>query len=132
MQPSSAVSPSESLARYLTHKNHYNLKDGHVRWQAFDPPPDLRLSVFRIDGFTAQQIWDNGQKNVAPHIHGMARITASEVTGINLNSVNLEIEAESPPPRHACIIGWPKEKSERKLFTIELAARAGLILRPQN
>ena len=130
------VNPSESLARYLTHHSHYNSLKNVVKPSAFQPPPDLHLSVFRIDGLAPKEVWKIGQANVinamSPHgksIHGFADIKASAVY-----ETNLDVDPDNSPPRHANIIGWPEgpeRKSNRKLLALELAARATLRLQSQ-
>lgn len=117
------VSPSESLARYLTHQNHYSSLNNAVKPAAFQPPPSLRLSVFRIDELTLEEVWEIGQVNVV-NIYGFADIKASAVY-----EKNLDTDPDNNPPRHADIVGWPQEKSERKLIAQELAAKATLRLR---
>jgi len=124
----SKVSPSESLARYLTHHNHYSTFNNVVKRYAFQPPPNLRLSVFRIDGLILEEVWKIGRVNMAPlpgkDICGFANIMASAVY-----KAHLDVEPDNNPPRHADIVGWPQEKSERMLIAQELAARATLRLR---
>lgn len=99
--------------------------------KAFEPPPDLRLSVFRIDGLTIEEVWENGQLNVVNkmseprNLHGIADIKASAI-----QDIHLDIDPDNNPPRHASIVGWPDEKSERMLIAQELATRAKLVLRP--
>lgn len=130
LQPASAVGPNESLARYLTSQRHYNLQTRSVRPSAFEPPSDLRLSVFRIDGLSIEQVWENGLVNVigamtqTRTLYGMGKIKASAV-----RDVHLDIDADDIPPRHACLIGWPEEKYRRMSIAQELAASARLILR---
>ena len=131
MKLPSKVSPSESLARYLTHKNHYSPLNNSVRPAAFQPPPNLRLSVFRIDGLMLKEVWEIGQVDVInamtppkKNLRGFADIKASAVY-----EKNLDVDPDNNPPRHADIVGWPQEKSERKLIAQELAARATLRLR---
>ena len=131
MKLPSEVGPSESLARYLTHKNHYSLLYNSVRSAAFEPPPNLRLSVFRIDGLILKEVWEIGQVDVInamtpprQNLRGFADIKASAVY-----EKNLDVDPDNNPPRHADIAGWPQEKSERMLIAQELAARATLRLR---
>lgn len=131
MKLPSEVSPSESLARYLTHKNHYSLLYNSVRPAAFQPPSNLRLSVFRIDGLTFEEVWGIGQVDVInampqpkKNLHGFADIKASAVC-----EKNLDVDPDDNPPRHADIVGWPQEKSECNLIAQELAASAILRLR---
>lgn len=124
---------SEPLARYLTQSSYYSANAQIVKPKAFEPPTNLRLSIFRVDGLTIDEIWENGQKNVIDkmpipaNLWGYAQIAASVVT-----DVNLSIVSDEPPPRHACIIGWPEgaeRKSERMLLAQLLAKKARLKLR---
>jgi len=130
LQLPSAVGPNESLARYLTHSNHYNLQTRSVRPTAFEPPSDLRLSVFRINGLDIEHVWKIGQVNVIgamsrPRtLYGIGKIKASAVS-----HVHLDIDPDNVPPRHACLVGWPEQKSRRMSIAQELAASASLILR---
>ena len=123
------VSQSESLARYLTHHKHYSSLNNSVKPAAFQPPPNLRLSVFRIDGLILEEVWEIGRVNVAPlpgkDVYGFANIMASAVY-----KTHLDVDPDNNPPRHADIVQWPQEKSERKSIAQELAAKATLRLRP--
>ena len=125
----SIVNPNESLARYLTHKNHFYHRDNAVRYLAFMPRTDLRLSVFRIDGLELDEVWEIGQReviDVSPQLktlYGRADIKASKV-----REFNLEIHPSNTPPRHADICGWP-EKAKHKSVAQQLAAEAKLILK---
>ena len=48
---------------------------------------------------------------------------------VTVQEVGLKIDADNDPPRHANIVGWPKEKSARKLMALESSERATLKLR---
>ena len=127
------VGSTESIARYLTHSNHYHRQDQTVSWRAFKPPQDLRLSVFRIDGLSTENIWEIGQVNVVErmtppgNLHGVGKIQASDV-----RELHLDIDPDNSPSRHACIVGWPEgdeEKHKRMSLAQELAAVTTLVLR---
>lgn len=127
------VSQEESLARYLTQKDHYSRQENAVKPKAFMPPPNRTLSVFRIAGLSKDAIWDIGQKeviNVSPEprtLHGMAEIKAISVQGTGLT-----IDPDNTPIRHANIVGWPEgpeNKARIKSIAQELAAEAKLVLR---
>jgi len=126
----STVNSNESLARYLTQSNHFSTATHSVKPKAFDPPPNLRLSVFRIDNLAIEDVWQIGQEhviNIMPqprNLYGYADIKADKA-----QDLNLDIDADNNPPRHASIVGWPEDKSERKLIAQELAANSKLILR---
>lgn len=126
----STVGPHEPLARYLTQSKHYRLQDHSVKPKAFEPPSDLRLSVFRIDGLTIEEVWETGLANVIArmseprNLYGIADIKASAS-----RDVGLDIDPDNTPQRHACVVGWPEDKSKQMLIQHELAAKAKLVLR---
>lgn len=136
MRLPSTLSGSGSLARYLTQSNHYNPRTYSVMPRAFEPPSDLRLSVFRINGLSDLEVWENGQVNVIDKmpqprpLYGFADIKVLEV-----QATSLTVDPDNTPPRHACIVGWPEgesNKSKRKLLAQELASKAKLRLRRDN
>jgi hypothetical protein len=123
------IDGQETIARYLTSKRWYSREKNVVKPQAFMPPPDLRLSVFRIDNLLEPEIWKIGFKKVIGNmnqprnLHGRADIQA-----LNILQINLQINPDNTPPRHANIVGWPELKEERKSIAQELAAKASLML----
>ncbi len=124
------VSSRETLTRYLLSKKLFSRVNNRVKRQAFMPPADLKLSVFRTDKLSELQIWKIGEKRVArkakppKNIHGRADIKAKKVV-----KTGLRIAPDNVPPRHANIVDWPDEKSERLEIALELAANASLELR---
>lgn len=124
------VSPEESLGRYLPEQSYFSPKSNTVKPRAFMPARDLRLSIFRIDGLTLEELWEIGQREVInampikKQLYGVADIKAREI-----QEVELEVECDNRPPRHANIIGWPTEKDKQKIIALELAAESNLILR---
>lgn len=124
------VAYDEPLARYLTSSNHFSREKNIVKPTAFMPPPDLRLSVFRINELDENSIWaiaiDNimRNKNSETSLYGRAEILSS-----NVLSCNLSIDPDNTPPRHANIVGWPKEKDQQKMKALELAKKATLRLK---
>jgi len=128
MQLASTVSPSESLARYLTSSKHYGTKMQVVKPAAFLPqPPNYCLSVFRVDGLTTEHVCQIGQQKVISKrpgrtLHGFANIVAQAFL-----DANLIIDPDNNPPRHASVVGWPKEKPQQMSIAQELAASAELV-----
>lgn len=121
------INGQEAIARYITSKRWYSREKNVVKPQAFMPPSDLRLSVFRIDNLSEPEIWKIGFKQVISkmnqprNLHGRADIQA-----LNILKNNLQIDPDNTPPRHASIIGWPELKEEQKSIAQELAAKASL------
>jgi hypothetical protein len=124
------VTPDEHLARCLTQSNHYHRVEWRVTERAFLPARDGTTSVFRVDGLTDPQIWQLADKHVAGapggrRVEGTGTLVAHAVT-----DVGLRVEPDDDPPRHAAIVGWPDEKSDRKSRAQRLAEAARLSVRP--
>ena len=93
------------------------------------PSPDLRLSVFRIDGLQLEEIWEIGQREVIDAMSQSRELKGiADVKALIVQENDLEIEPDNIPPRHANIIGWPEEKEKQKIIAQELAAEAKLVL----
>ena len=124
------ISSQEVIARYITSSHWFARSKNLVKPQAFMPPPDFKLSVFRIDNLPEPEIWEIGLKKVVSkmpqdkNLHGRADIQA-----LNISNSNLQIDPDNKPRRHANIIGWPELKEEQKSIAQELAAKASLRLR---
>ena len=123
------INSQEVIARYITSQRWYSRQKDIVKPQAFMPPPNLKLSVFRIGNLSEPEIWKIGIKKVInkmnkpTNLHGRADIQA-----LNILGNNLQIEPDNTPPRHANIIGWPELKEEQKSMAQELAAKSSLRL----
>jgi hypothetical protein len=124
-----SITAQEALARFITSKRWYSREKNVVKPQAFMPPPDLRLSVFRIDNLSESEIWKIGFKKVISNmnqprnLHGRADIQA-----LKISQINLQINPDNTPPIHANKVGWLELKEERKSIAQELAAKASLRL----
>lgn len=120
----------EILSRYLFAESQYRTSDHSIRHTAFMPPGDLRLSVFRTSGLNEKDVWsigeDIGQESKRT-LHGKGDLIASEVTRVNLN-----IDPDNVPARHANVVGWPPEKHRQQLIAQKLASVATLKLKPLN
>lgn len=124
------IKNNEPLARYILESSQFSRLKNIVKPSAFMPAPNLQLSVFRIEGLDQKAIWELGEKEVVSRIipiktlYGMAKLLA-----LSAKSAGLRIDPDDTPPRHANIIGWPKEKDEQKIIAIELATQASLVLK---
>jgi len=118
------VDATEILARYIFSKNQYRPSDHTVKYSAFMPPINKRLSVFQITGLAEEEIWVMGGALRAQSVLGRADIKANEVI-----AAELMLAADDNPPRHVNIVGWPEETSAIKLKAMELAEKAQLSLK---
>ena len=105
---------ARTLARFATESG--RLTASAVKPKLFEPNKALELSVFLVHGLEFVEIRDIGVSVVKEHpqarrLHGWGEIEESEV-----QSVNLRVVYDEVPPRHANIVGWPKEASRRKTF----------------
>ncbi len=116
------VDLSETLSRFVLNRK-WIRADNTVRHIAFTPDQKGDTSVFRISGITNNEIWDIGDREVAPKqnrpILGRADINTAIVI-----SNELKVIPSEPPKRHADITDWPEEKSEQKQIALELAAES--------
>ncbi len=125
------VTPDEHLARCLTQSNHYHRgAEPCVTERAFLPGPDGTTSVFRVDGLTDIQVWQWADQHVTGAPGGRRVVGTGTLLAQAVTDVGLQMEADDDPPRHAAIVAWPDEKSDRKSRAQALAAAAVLSLRP--
>ena len=116
------VKASGSLARFAVEGN--RLTGSIVKPKLFEPNKALQLSVFRIDGLHCKEICDLGMKVAEQHptsrqLHGWGEFDETAV-----NDAGLRVEHDGVPPRHANIVGWPMDVSERKQRQQLLARRS--------
>lgn len=110
------------LARFAVESG--RLTDSIVKPKLFEPNKALELSVFRVGGLVRGQIRDLGDEVVKKHptarkLHGWGEFPESAV-----QEAGLRVEHDDDPPRHANIVGWPREPSERKQRQQILASRS--------
>lgn len=118
------ISPTETLSRFILQKNWYRPSNNSVKHAAFMPNPNNgETSVFRISGITNEEIWDIGDREVAPKI-GKPILGRADINASNVTATGLKVIPNEPPERHADIVDWPSERSEQKMIALELAAEA--------
>ncbi|HDZ61857.1 MAG TPA: hypothetical protein ENH40_01770 [Nitrospirae bacterium] len=117
----SPISSSENLSRFIL-ENHTR-KDGSVRWQAFKPPRDLRLSVFRTSDVAEADIWDIGLRMVAEP-QDKILVGKADLIALVVRNHGLDVVSQEPPERHADIINWPAREEERSEIAMKLARDA--------
>lgn len=121
------LSPSEDLAKFIFNRSQFSALNERVKYSVYIPPPNKRLSVFRISGVPEIEVWkigkDVGNERKLPLL-ARADIKVSAVT-----ETGLRIDSDNIPPRHANIVGWPEDASEVKLKAMELAEKAQLHLK---
>jgi len=125
---SAHVADSESLARFLFSDKLFARTAGRVKWRAFDPPENLELSVFRIDGMTVEGVWRLGREQAGAVRNESPRARA-DIEATEVRARKLDVAAAPKDDlRHANIVGWPSEKESIRLIAMELASSAKLQL----
>lgn len=110
------------LARFAMESG--RLTKNSVKPKLFEPNRNGELSVYCVEGLHCAEIRRIGD-NVVAQIGNKKRLRGwGEVDQKVVDEVNLRIERDDTPERHANIVGWPKEAPERKLRQQELARRA--------
>ena len=113
------VDPSEVLTRFVIY-NRWFKKSG--RFNAFMPYMD-ETSVFRTTSISVDDIWDIGDREVAPQ-RGKPILGRADIGALNVKSNDLQVTPNEPPVNHAVITGWPDEESKQKEIALELASTA--------
>jgi len=93
------------------------------------PPPNLCLSVYRIDGLKLDEIWDAGQKVILAMPERKTLYGVADIKARIVEREKLEIEPDKLPCRHANIVGWPENDARQLSIAQKLAAEAKLILK---
>lgn len=122
------------LARYLFQKGHFRADRDEVRFQAFMPPPDFKLSTFHINRLSESDILQIGRSVLAETVrqdatlYGHAELRVEFVRAQKLKAIR-----DDDPQRHTNVVGWPDDpmdKSTVKNIAQELASKAQLRLLP--
>jgi len=122
------VSPSESVARFITQKTYYRPSNLTVRHNAFMPNRNGETSIYRIIDLDDAKIFAIGCRFVA-HEMNKPLIGRADIVVSKILKMDLIVEPyPNPHPRHANIVNWPEDESKHKLIALELAAEAELKL----
>ncbi len=125
----SVVQDSEKIGRFIFSQDHFNGTTKRVKYAAFMPASDKKASVYRIDGYTEEQIisidkeFVSGKRTDGKESKGRADLFAKKIRQSQLEVVSDPV----PHIRHANIEGYSSGKSENKLKALELANSATLV-----
>ncbi|MGA2261327.1 MAG: hypothetical protein ABSH28_07820 [Acidobacteriota bacterium] len=128
---SDIVADEEDLARFIIQSSH--LSAFMAKPAAFLPSPrDRETSVSRHGSEPSEGLWAIGLAAAGERcLYGAAIVKARVI-----RSVQLEVLADEPPPRHAVIRAWPwdepdpeQQKAKQKLIAAIIASQAVLLRR---
>jgi hypothetical protein len=118
------------LARYIFSGSQFAATTGVVKYGAFLPPPNKRLSVFDIERLDDHAIWEMGKSQVARERSIKAR---ADLLSDSVTSEGLSIAPdENPTSRHRNITGWDNDSSKNLIIASNLSKKAKLIVLPKD
>jgi len=101
------IDPPEPLTRYIFSKNHF--KGDRVLHAAFMPYKG-EVSIFRIQGWSALEIWNNGLEigqNREPSLKGRGDFILGD-----LEKILVKIYPDPYPSKHANIRDFPEKRED--------------------
>lgn len=122
------AAPGERLSRFLTDRDHYSIAKGIVRHTAFSPPKNQRLSVYHTTGVSDAEIWNIGDRYVAPARGPI--LARADVNSQVIYENGLEVVVTGDPhPLHADVINWDPDRRKARLQATKLADKSILIFK---
>lgn len=121
------IDPNERLSRFIVHKNEFRPSDQTVKFKAFMPPKNRRLSVYCTSTLSEDDIWSIGNTLVAnprgKTLYGRADLLARAVYDLN-QKVEPEISLHC---LHADVIAWPNNKEDIQFTATQLARQSKFV-----
>lgn len=143
------VLDEEELARFIL-TDSWLYKDDRsgckVRPVALIPNPNTELSVYRVDGWTQQEVRTVGQsvadarekshrqreiakgKDYPDNKRTFRHLGQALLKAKSFRSVELDVSWDEPPPGHWNVIGWPTLTGNRKVDEAAQMAKALTLL----
>lgn len=120
---------NERITRYINEQGKVRPSTGKAGYNAFMPPKNLRLSVYRTETLGNEEVWAIANEFVGtPEKPVIAR---ADLPAATYYSHALTIATDGiPHPRHGNVIGWLGDHSAQKVVALQLAESAELSLKP--
>jgi hypothetical protein len=110
-------------SRFLYQDGQYKKNPPRIKHTAFHVV-NGQVSVYQTDALNDPAIWSIATSlNPNRRVHGRGDVTREDIESVELN-----IMIEEPPPLHRNIVGWPNEELQQLSKAQELATKAKLIL----
>ena len=132
--PSSEVSLSEPLSRFIFDRGHVKVGGSQAKWRAFYlKPTDNDVSIARIGDMEEGAIWTLGDETGAERQRrAIARADFTRTTVQATRSdvaPRIDVVPYPPPPSHALIVNWPAQDEARRSICMVLAAEGTAVAR---
>lgn len=117
------VNSEEVITRFLFSSKSFRA-DGTLRHSEFMPPKNWRMSVYRTDNLSDEEVLAVGKTYVEPE-RGKPIIGRADLKAIEIYNCGLTINpTDDPHPLHANVEGWSKDTEKDRLTALKLAAEA--------
>ncbi len=121
------INPNERLSRFIVNRNEFRPSDRTVKFKAFIPPKNKRLSVYCTSTLSEDDIWSIGSEFVAKPrgktLYGRADLLAQTVYALKQ-----KVEPETTAHRlHADIIAWPDDRDDIQFLATQLAGKSKFV-----
>lgn len=117
------VNGKELITRFLFSSKTFRA-DGTLRHSEFLPPKNWRMSVYRIDNVSNEDVLEIGKIFVEPE-RGKPIIGRGDLKAIEIYNCDLTINPTVQPHHlHANVEGWSQDTEKDRLTALKLAAVA--------
>ena len=124
------INPNERLSRFILHKNEFRRSNLTVKFKAFVPPTNKRLSVYRTSTLCEDDIWSIGSKFVAKP-RGKTLYGRADLFARTVYALKQKVEPEtSLHCLHADVRAWPDNKDDIQFLATQLALQSKFIPNP--
>lgn len=121
------IDPNERLSRFIVHKNEFRPSDQTVKFKAFMPPKNKRLSVYRTSTLSEDNIWSIGSTLVA-NPRGKTLYGRADLLARTVYDLKQKVEPEtSLHCLHADVIAWSDNKVDIQFSATRLAQQSKFV-----
>ena len=130
--PPDQIDQGERITRFIFVQRYVDLEKQVVEPEAFFPPKDKRMSIYRTNNCSDKKVWWLGDWFVARKRTDRKKVLArGDLHASDFATANLELKPyRDPHPRHTHAEGWPDDRASQGMKALELANRATLLVKP--
>ena len=122
-----SIDPNERLSHFIMQKNEFRPSNQTVKFKAFMPPKNKRLSVYRTSTLSEDDIWSIGIALVA-NPRGKTLYGRADLLAQTVYDLKQKVEPEtSNHCLHANITPWPDKKEDVLFLATQLAQQSKFV-----
>ena len=128
MSATDPIVNNERITRYINEQGKIRPSTGKAGYNAFMPPKNLRLSIYRTETLGDGEVWAIADEFVSTAEKPV--IARADLPASSYLSKALTIEPDGVPhPRHSNAVGWLTDHSAQKVIALQLAESAALFMK---